>query len=99
MSNQLSYRGALPVTITPGMQVVDVSDNGGVIAAITEDSVIYRPTLDPVTLLVGRWSDVAVCGLVPARNLLPNNPDERQRHNGYAVSVHRSQSSFGIAGL
>ena len=84
MSGKPSYSAPLPVTITRGMNVVDVSDNGGVIAGITEDSVIYRPTLAPDELLVGRWTDVAICGLVPARNLLPDSPDDRTRTNGYA---------------
>ena len=76
--------GGLSYPITPGMRVVDVSENGGVIAGITEDSVIYRPFLDPEGLLVGRWTDVAVCGLVPARNVLPESPDDRTRQNAYA---------------
>ena len=74
--------GGLSYPITPGMRVVDVSENGGVIAGITEDSVIYRPFLDPEGLLVGRWTDVAVCGLVPG--LLPTDVNERQRQNAYA---------------
>ena len=65
MSGKPSYPAPLPITITPGMHVVDVSDNGGVIAGITEDSVIYRPTVAPESLLVGRWSDVAICGTRP----------------------------------
>ena len=84
----------LPVTIVPGMQVVDMSNDGaGTIVGITQGFCIYRID-DTEGLSVARWEDMALGGICPADPLLPADVTENDRRNW---SAHVLRELLGLA--
>jgi len=76
-STNLPRTSPLPITITPGMQVVRVEDNPiGRIAGITAGYCAY--TLGGA-VWVDRWNNLALLGVCPASPLLPSAVAENDR--------------------
>ena len=75
----------LPVTILPGMPVVEIeAGEPAVVAGITQEYCIYR-LAQTDTLAVARWRDVALGNLCPADPLLPADVTQRDRGNAQAA--------------
>jgi hypothetical protein len=80
-----AYQQPLPVTITPGMRVVDASDmDTGTILGITQAYCVYR-TSDDCDLQVAAWRDMAVANICPAHPLLSDQVAENDRRNASAT--------------
>ena len=78
-------RKPLPVTITPGMPVIDINDGtAGIIAGVTQAYCIYRVS-NKEALVVAAWRDVAVGNLCPADALLPADVAENDHRNAQAA--------------
>jgi hypothetical protein len=89
----------LPVTIVPGMTVVEASDGTrGTIAGITETYCIYRGA-GTDTLAVSPWDALALANICPARPLLPADTTERDRRNTSAAVLHEllTLQQFGLS--
>lgn len=91
-------RRPLPVTITPGMPVVEI-DHGvpAAVAGITQEYCIYH-IADTDALAVARWRDVALGNVCPAEPLLPADIAERDRGNAQAAVLRQLLvlKSFGL---
>ena len=75
----------LPVTIVPGMCVIDASEvDTGTIVGITQAYCIYRPS-DGDQLQVGAWRDLALVNVCPAEPLLSDDVRENDRRNASAT--------------
>ena len=87
-------RRPLPITIVPGMQVVNMSNDGaGTIVGITQGFCIYRIEHSD-GLSVGRWEDMALGGICPVDALLPADVTENDRRNW---SAHVLSELLGLA--
>ena len=92
-------RKPLPVTITPGMLVVDINDGiPGTIVGITQAYCIYRLP-ETETLVVAAWRDLALGNVCPADPLLPANVTESDRCNAQATVLREllALQQFGLS--
>ena len=109
MTDELSYqtesdpspaerRRPLPITIVPGMRVVNMNnDSAGTIAGITQGFCIYR--LDETdSLSVGAWEEMALGGICPVDALLPADVTENDRRNwsAHVLSEFLGLQQFGL---
>jgi len=92
------HHAPLPITIAPGMSVVDItSDPAGTLVAFTGAYCIYR--LDgSESLAVASWRDIAVGPVCPAAPLLSASVTENDRHNASATVLREllALKQFGL---
>ena len=91
-------RRALPVTITTGMRVMEISDAmPATIVGITSAFCIYRIT-ETGALAVANWRDVALGDVRPAEPLLPAGVIEIDRRNAGATVLREllALQQFGL---
>ena len=88
----------LPITIVPGMQVVDMSNDAtGTIVGFTEGFCIFRiEGIDSMS--VADWNDVALGPVCPAGPLLPTDIAEMDRRNAGATVLREllGLKQFGL---
>jgi hypothetical protein len=92
------HRSLLPVTIAPGMLVVDVADaRPGSIVAFTEAYCLYRSG-ESSALIVAPWRELALVDICPAAPLLPADVRQRDEHNLRAVVLREllALEEFGL---
>ena len=92
-------RRPLPVTITPGMPVVEIDDGmPGVVAGITQAYCIYRLP-EREALIVAPWPDIALGNICPADPLLPTDVTDNDRRNGQAAVLREllALQQFGLS--
>ena len=92
-------RRPLPVTITPGMPVVDINDGiPGTIVGITQAYCIYRLP-ETETLVVATWRDIALGNVCPADALLPADVTANDRRNAQATVLREllALQQFGLS--
>jgi hypothetical protein len=91
-------RRALPVTITAGMPVMEISDAmPATIVGFTQAFCIYRIN-ETGTLAVAKWRDVALGDVCPAEPLLPIGVTENDRRNTGATVLRQllALKQFGL---
>jgi hypothetical protein len=93
-----NHRSLLPVTIAPGMLVVDVADaRPSSIVAFTEAYCLYRSG-ETSALTVAPWRELALADICPAAPLLPTDVRQRDEHNLRAVVLREllALEEFGL---
>ncbi|MCA9124752.1 MAG: hypothetical protein H6822_01890 [Planctomycetaceae bacterium] len=92
-------RHPLPITIVPGMQVVDMTGFvAGTIGGFTQAFCIYNIESHD-NLSVANWRDVAIGPVCPAEPLLPTDVTENDRRNASATVLREllSLKQFGLS--
>lgn len=92
-------RRPLPITIVPGMRVVDMTGEvSGTIVGFTQAFCIYKiESLDDLS--VANWRDVALGPVCPAEPLLPTDVTDNDRRNASATVLREllALKQFGLS--